>query len=127
MSGTVLSAYGLDDFVLLLIVGGVLLFIIMVTIFIWSSGSLGTFLNGVDKSMKQKAVYDKLPELREIARLYPDEKIGIETQKFLERWDKEIEPSLKHMSHDRRKKVLRGIYQTTITPILKAYEEILEP
>ena len=126
MSSIALSAYGLNDLVLFLIAGGVILLVFIVAIFIWSSGSLGTLLNGVDKSTKQKAVYDNIPKLREIAKLYPNEKIGIETRKFLKEWDKEIKPNLKHMNHDRRRKVLKGIYQSTITPILKAHKQITE-
>lgn len=126
MFSNILSAYGLNDLVVFLIVGGVILLIIIATIFIWSSGSLGTFLNGVDKTMHQKMVYDSIPELREIARLYPNEKVGIEALKFLEKWDNEIEPDLKHLNYDKRRKVMRGLYRGTIYPILKVYEEISE-
>jgi hypothetical protein len=126
MSDTVLSAYGLSDLVLILIVGGMVLLIVVVAFFLSSSGSFGKFLNGIDKTMHEKLVYDNIPKLREIAKLCPDEKISTGAQKVLQKWDDEIEPSLKHMSSDRRKKVLRSLYRGNMDPVLQKYKQIYE-
>ena len=126
MSNAMLSAYGLNDLFTIIIIGFVLLVIFVATFFFASSGSLGNFLNGVDKTMHEKLVYDNIPKLREIARLCPDEKISTMAQKLIKKWDDEIEPSLKHMSHDKRKDVLRRLYRTNMLPVLEKYKQIYE-
>ncbi len=74
--------------------------------------------------MIEKEVYDSIPKLREIARLSPDEDVCKVALKFLERWDKVIEPSLENMKHDKRERKLISLYRVEIIPVLQKYEEI---
>lgn len=126
MSNAMLSAYGLNDLFVIVVIGFILLFIFVAAFFFADSGSLGNILNGVDKALHEKLVYENIPKLREIARLCPDEKISTMAQKLVEEWDKEIQPSLKHMSHDERKKALRRLYKSSMIPVLEKYKQTYE-
>lgn len=124
MSGTTLSAVGINELGMILIVGGVFLVIVVIAILIWVSGSFDAFMNGVDKKTYEQSAYDSISELRKIARLYPSKKIGIQASKFLENWDNEIEPNLERLDLDKKRKKLRMLYQSNIHPILKAYKRM---
>ena len=127
MSDATLANLGISDLFLLLIVGGIILLIVIAAFFLWISKSLGTFLNGVDKKSHKQAVYQSIPELREIVRLYPDEKVGIEAGKILNQWDNEIKPSLKTMRQGEKERKLTSLYRGSIYPILQAYKQIVKP
>jgi hypothetical protein len=127
MSSIALSAVGISELSLILIIGGVFLIIILIAILIWSSGSLDIFLNGVDKKTYEQLAYDSIPKLRKIANLYPSEKVGIQARKFLKVWDSEIEPSLERLDRDKKRKKLRTFYLSDICPILEVYKQMIEP
>ena len=124
MSSTVISAVGISELSLILVIGGVFLIIILVAILIWSSGSLDIFLNDVDKKTYEQLTYDSIPKLREIANLYPNKLVGIQARKFLERWDIIIEPSLERLDRRKARKKLRIVYQSNICPILEAHKHM---
>lgn len=124
MLSTAISAIGLNELFPILVVGGVILICILIAILFWSSGTLDNILNGVDKKTYEKLVYDSIPKLRNIARRYPNEKVGTQAHKFLEEWDNVIEPGLERLDRDKKRKTLRTIYLSDIYPISEFYDQM---
>ena len=119
MSSVVLSTTESGDLYRFLIVGAIILLVVFVGPFLISQiGGLRTILNGIDKKSHEKTLYASIPKLREIARLHSDENVGKVAHQFLEKWDNEIEPSLKHMSYENRMNKIRSLYKSII-PILE--------
>ena len=125
MSSVILSVTESGDIYFLLIAIGIIVFMLFGALMLAIFGFLPKTLNGIDKNMSEKSVYDSIPQIREIAKLYPDEKIGKVSNEFLEKWDKEIKPALKQMDHSKRMTKLRSVYKGII-PILEAIEQITE-
>ena len=69
-------------------------------------------------------MYDSIPKLRNIARRYPNEKVGTQAHKFLEEWDNVIEPGLERLDRDKKRKTLRTIYLSDIYPISEFYDQM---
>lgn len=125
MFGTTISAAGISDLGMVLIVGMLFLVMVLVTIMIGLSGRFSAFMNGIDKKTYEKLTYDSIPKLREIVSLYPNRLVGIQARKFLETWDILIEPSLKRLSRSKKRKTLRTVFRSDIHPILEVYEKLI--
>lgn len=118
-----LGELGLSDLSVFLIIVAILVGIFLLALLITMSGGHKKFLNGVDRAVSGRAVYDNLPKLKKIADQFPDHPVGRTARACLKDWDN-LQPNLEKMSRDRKERKLKSFYHGNMHPILKEYERI---